>query len=74
MNHQFYFKDWSDVIWFLVGLLIAYLLYQVFLHCYKEHEKDEETRKMFLTDDERHNLKVMNSIEHDCQYDISEHN
>jgi len=68
MNNEILLKDLSDVLWLLVGLCIAYLLYQALLYCYKEHEKDKEFRKMFLSESER-NAQVMKSIEEACQYD-----
>ena len=69
MNNEILIKDWSDVAWFLVGICIVYLLYEALLYCYKEHEKDKEFRRMFLTEEQRKNKQVMSALEEACQYD-----
>ena len=63
MNNQL-FNDWSDVAWFVIGVLILGALYYAFL-CYFE-VKNQET----LTETER-NKRMMDSIQHDCSYDVS---
>lgn len=71
MNQHFYAKDWSDVGAFLLGFLLL-LVILVFIEAYVEHRQDQkDNASRFLTPEEKENIKMLSSIEHDCQYDIN---